>query len=143
MRSLLFAVLLVAAAPADDAAKKDLDRMQGDWAAESYVADGMALPDDDAQALFRTVKGDEYSVARYTKTIGKGRFTLDASKKPCCIDALSAAAPKGSKPILGIYELNGDTFRMCFAAPGKDRPTAFESKPGSGWTLVVWKREKK
>jgi uncharacterized protein (TIGR03067 family) len=137
-------LLLAADAPRDEAAMKDLERMQGDWAADSYVQDGMEVPRDDAQALFRTVKGNAYTVFRFSKAIGKGTFTLDATKRPRAIEARPAAA-KGAAPppVLGIYELDGDTLKLCFAAPGKERPAAFTSPPGSGHVLSVWKREKK
>src|SRR5713101_4046881 len=78
----LVIVLLVAAdSSKDDANKKDMAIMQGDWAAESMTKDGFKLPDDDAQALFRTVKGNDYTVYRYDKIAGKGSFTIDATKK--------------------------------------------------------------
>lgn len=125
-----------------EAAKKDLERMQGEWALESMIRDGERIPDDDAQALFRSVKGTEYTVSRYDKVAGKGTFALDAFKQPREIDIRPKTAAADAKPILGIYELNGDTLKMCYGQPGKPRPTAFESKEGSGITLTVWKREK-
>jgi len=48
-------------------------------------------------------------------------------------------ATKG-KTQLGIYELDGDKVKFCFAAPGKDRPTEFTADAGSLQTLSVWKR---
>jgi hypothetical protein len=57
-RSLLLAgalVVLLGRGDKGDANKKDLDRMQGDWAQVSMVVDGEKLGDDDAQALFRTI----------------------------------------------------------------------------------------
>jgi uncharacterized protein (TIGR03067 family) len=126
--------------PADES-KKELERMQGDWAADSYVSDGMKVPDDDAQALFRTIKGDAYTVFRFRKVAGQGTMKLDASKKPKAIDAFPAGST--GKPLLGIYEIDGDRLKLCFAGPGKDRPTAFTSEAGSGHTLSVWVREKK
>jgi uncharacterized protein (TIGR03067 family) len=136
-------VLVAAEAPRDEASRKDLEKMQGDWAATSYVRDGQKLPDDDAQALFRTVKGNAYTVFRYSKVIGKGTFTLDATKKPRAIDALPAGGPPGAKPLPGIYEWDGDGYKVCFAPPGQDRPTTFTAAAGSGHTLTVWVREKK
>jgi uncharacterized protein (TIGR03067 family) len=146
-RSLLLlvsaAVLLAAEQPSDEASKKDLERLQGDWVAVSITRDGEKFADDEAQALFRTVKGNEYTVSRFDKALGKGTFTLDATKKPKTID-VTAMTPKGkAPPILGIYEFEGDKWKFCYGAPGKARPTAFESKEGSQVTLTVWEREKK
>jgi uncharacterized protein (TIGR03067 family) len=137
------AVLLAAgAAKEDDASKKDAEKMQGDWAAVSMIQDGTKYPDDDAQSLFRTVKGDQYTVFHFDQPLAKWNFKLDATKKPKTIDV---AKPDDDKApaVLGIYEFDGDKFKLCIAAPGKDRPTEFESKAGSGHTLSVWVREKK
>jgi uncharacterized protein (TIGR03067 family) len=142
LAALTVALLLGADKPAD-ANKKDLERMQGDWVAASQVVDGEKSGDDEAQIIFRTVKDDTYTVSVFDKPIGKGTFTIDATKKPRTIDAKPATAEKDSPPLLGIYEIDGDTFRACFAAPGKERPKDFDCKAGSGHRLTVWKREKK
>jgi uncharacterized protein (TIGR03067 family) len=137
-------VLLLAAdaAKEDEASKKDAEKMQGDWAAVSMIQDGTKYPDDDAQSFFRTVKGDEYTVFHFDQPLAKWKFRLDATKKPKTIDVLKPDDDK-APAVLGIYEFDGDKFKLCVAAPGKDRPTAFESKEGSGQTLSVWEREKK
>ena len=72
--------------------------------------------------------------------IGKGTFKIDPAAMPKAIDSSPAADP--SKPILGIYEFDGDTLRVCNAPPGKPRPSDFEAKAGSGHTLTVWQPEK-
>jgi uncharacterized protein (TIGR03067 family) len=140
---LLGAVLLVAADKPADASKQDLEKLQGDWGVASQVIDGKKVADDEAQTLFRTVKGDAYTVFFYDKPIGKGTFTIDATAKPKTIDARPEAAPKDAPPLLGIYEIEGDTYRVCFAPAGKERPKDFKCPAGSGQTLTVWKREKK
>jgi len=45
--------------------------------------------------------------------------------------------------MLGIYELEPDSYKVCFAPAGKPRPTEFASTPGSGQILQLWKRQKK
>jgi uncharacterized protein (TIGR03067 family) len=138
----VFLLLCLVAAEKDDASKKDMDAMQGDWAAERMVRDGFAFPDDDAQAIFRTVKGDAYTMFRFRKKIGAGTFKLDATKTPKQIDATPTGGAKGMV-VRGIYKIEKGVLTICFAMPGKDRPTAFEAKEGSGHTLTVWKKEKK
>ena len=49
--------------------------------------------------------------------------------------------PTKGQTHLGIYEIDGDTFKSCFAAPGEKRPVLFESKAGDKQTSTVWKRK--
>jgi hypothetical protein len=42
---------------------------------------------------------------------------------------------------LGMYQVDGDTWKHCFALG--NRPTEFGSKEGSGVTYIVLKRVKK
>ncbi len=67
----------------------------------------------------------------------KARITIDPSKKPKTIDYDVIDGPTKGKRHLGIYELDGDTFKSCFGAPGAERPTDFTSKPGDGRTSTV------
>jgi uncharacterized protein (TIGR03067 family) len=93
--------------------------------------------------MFRSIKGDKYTVFRFDKARGKGTLKLDATKNPKTIDALPDGPAGKMGPILGIYEIDGDTLKLCFAAPGMERPKDFTCKAGSGHTLTVWMREKK
>jgi uncharacterized protein (TIGR03067 family) len=129
------------AAPSDPNAA-DLARMQGDWMVSSMIADGMKLPDEEAQSLFRTVEGDKYNVSRYAKRVGYGTFVIDATKSPATIDSTPATAdPK--KKILGIYQWDGERLQVCNAQLGFPRPKTFEAKLGTGHTMIIWEREKK
>jgi uncharacterized protein (TIGR03067 family) len=147
MRRWPFVLLVLALASGtegaeEDAAPENLKKMQGDWVVVSMEVDGMKVPDDDAMALFRTVKGDRYTVSRYRRVIGEGTMKLDATKRPRAIDARPAGDAGKAGAILGIYELDGKKLKLCFARPGMARPTEFRSKEGSGHTLTLWQREK-
>ena len=146
MRSvvLVLALSLLAGAEAakEDESKKDQEAIQGDWAQQSMVVDGAKVPDDEAQALFRSMKDNKYTIYQFKKVIGKGTFKLDASRKPKTIDATTTAGGR-SLTLLGVYELDGDSLKLCFAPPGKPRPSDFTSKKGSEHRLSVWEREKK
>lgn len=120
----------------------DLARMQGDWMVSSMITGGVKVEDEEAQALFRTIEGDKYKVARYSKVIGQGTFVIDATKSPPTIDS-SPANVDPKKKILGIYQWDGDRLQVCNAQLGFPRPKTFEAKFGTGHTMVIWEREKK
>ena len=140
---ILFLMALMAAMGDSDAdaTAKDLEKMQGDWAVVSVIRDGVKEEDDNAQSLFRTVKDHQYTVFLFDKPVGNGTFQIDATKKPKAIDSFPANL--AGKALLGIYQIEGDTIKTCYAPAGKDRPTEFSSKKGSGHTLMAWEREKK
>jgi uncharacterized protein (TIGR03067 family) len=69
---------------------------------------------------------------------------IDAAKKPKTIDTEVTAGDLKGNTIQGIYEIDGDTLRVCVVLPGKcERPTEFSGKAGSGCNLTIYKREKK
>jgi uncharacterized protein (TIGR03067 family) len=91
----------------------------------------------------RVAKDGETTISMSGQLYFKAKFSIDPTKKPKAIDYVMTDGPTKGKTHLGIYELDGDTVKFCFAAPGKDRPTEFTAKDGSQNTLSVWKREKK
>jgi uncharacterized protein (TIGR03067 family) len=133
-------VLSVGAAPREAIEADDLKKMQGDWMVASMTANGIKYPVEEAQALFRTIEGNNYQIFRYSKPFANGTFKIDPAATPKTIDSSPAADP--SKPLLGIYEFEGNAWRICNAQPGKPRPVDFEAKAGSGHTVTVWQPEK-
>ncbi len=140
-----FAVVLACTATrAEDmeSAKKDLAAIQGEWVMVSGSADGQPLPDEMRKQMKRVCKGDETTTTMGGQMYFKAKVTLDPSRTPKTIDyEMTDGFTKGKKQ-LGIYEIEGDTFKSCFGAPGAARPTNFTTKAGDGRTLSVWKREK-
>jgi uncharacterized protein (TIGR03067 family) len=135
-QTIILLTLLTSAA--DD---KDQEKVQGTWQRVSMVVDGKEVPAEDVKAQQLTIKGNRYTL-RIGKQSREGTLKLDSSKKPREVDIKSASGPNAGKVLKGIYELDGDTFKYCIAAPGKDRPTEFPSKPGTGQALAVNKRVK-
>jgi uncharacterized protein (TIGR03067 family) len=69
----------------------------------------------------------------------KARFVLDTSKTPHAIDYINLpAAPHAGKTQAGIYEITGNTLKICMAAPGKPRPSEFASTSGDGRSYTTW-----
>ena len=122
--------------------KDELAKFKGKWKGVSLVVDGKETPKADAEAMVLTVDGEKYSLKIGGEDV-EGMQKLDPSKTPKHMDAVrTKGAYKGDK-LVGIYELTDDSFKVCFAAPGKtDRPKEFKSEAGSGNRLYVFKREK-
>ena len=134
---------LAAGAAPDDAAKKDLGQMQGEWSMVSFEFDGRPSTPEDVKKGKRTCQGNETTLTSDGQLIFKAKFTLVPTKKPRAIDYRSLEGAWNGMSLLGIYEVEGDTLKFCLAEPGVDRPKEFSAKQGSRQILVVWKREKK
>jgi uncharacterized protein (TIGR03067 family) len=121
-------------------AKKDEERLQGTWLVVSGEHAGKPVPAEMVQGLRQTMKGNRLTVQSGTKTLGEGTFTLDPMKKPPAIDVELIEKDGKTKRGLGIYELDGDTLKLCMDP--KERPTDFKTKAGSEAKLTIYKREK-
>ncbi len=123
--------------------ERDLDRFQGSWSLDSAQRDGKKLPQEEVQKIKLTIQGNEFVLKKESVVVSRGTFTLDPTKKPKQIDETVTGGPNQGKVYPAIYEIGDDQHTICFAAAGKERPTAFSSEPGSGHLLQVWKRDKK
>jgi uncharacterized protein (TIGR03067 family) len=127
---ILVSVLALAAGAADAKPpapkdKSEIGKLQGAWAGDGLVW---------------VITGDE--VVEYRSAMGRtmtGKMRLDSTKKPKQMDLEFAATAKGrsSRPIHGIYEVKGETLRLCMASTfnprtktAVPRPERFESEVG-------------
>ena len=123
--------------------KVEMGRLQGEWSMVMGERGGQKLPDALVSTGKRVAKGNNLTVTVEGQTFMKATFAVNPSTKPKSIDYTITEGPdKGKKP-LGIYELNGDTVRFCFAVPGNGRPSKFSTSAEDGRTLSTWKRTKK
>jgi uncharacterized protein (TIGR03067 family) len=107
----------------------------------SAERDGKKTPDEEAKKIKLTIQGNNFVLRKDGVVVSEGTMTLDSSKKPKEVTETITAGPNKGKVFSAIYEIGDDQHRVCFAAPGKERPTEFSSV--SGQLLQVWRREKK
>jgi uncharacterized protein (TIGR03067 family) len=140
-RALLALTLTAAAAIGADPAKKDEDRLQGVWTVTAAEHDGKAL--DRIKGNTLTVKGSRFTIKTKSAEF-TGTFRLDPGKTPKAIDFQHESDVLRDKKWEGVYKLEGDELRICYAEAdsGKDRPVDFVTSEGSGLLLTVLKREK-
>jgi uncharacterized protein (TIGR03067 family) len=143
MKAKLLALLLVlplfgASAPKPDAIEEELKKFEGKWRLVSADLDGKEATPEQVKTTTLVVTGDKFTLKMGDET-HKGKFTIDPGKKPRTIDVEFTEGTLKDTKVLGIYEMEGDTRKSCFAPPNEDRPKDFSSGKGYNWT---WKRDK-
>jgi uncharacterized protein (TIGR03067 family) len=131
--------ILPCALAADEGKKVTTD---GDWEVVSVVANGEERPAS-AEKTVVTLKEGKFAVTQGGKAVRKGTYKENPKAKPMALDITQGDGPNKGKEAPAIYEVKGDTYRICLAAPGQPRGWAFESKEGSGHMLITYKRVKK
>ena len=71
----------------------------------------------------------------------EGELELDAAESPKHFTLTFTKGPEKGNVNPGIYELDGDTWRICIATRGGGRPKRFATKAGSGHALETLVRK--
>jgi uncharacterized protein (TIGR03067 family) len=136
---ILFACLLAgcgANQPATDG--DDTRAWQGTWKLASCVANGESQMAD----MQWIVNGDHYTIRLDGKSGGDPYpFKLDAKQKH--IDVNHHDTPKGTYggQLKGIYEIQGNSLKVCYDLKGQQYPRSFDAGRGSGRVLYQFRRE--
>ena len=131
--------------PQADAFTKELKAMAGTWRPISAENNGNKSPEDILKETrwIRDANG-KWAFQRGDKTVLEWTVRkIDATKRPKTIDVEVTAGPHKGMVYQGIYELDGDTLRICFAMPERtERPTEFSARKGSNSALSEFRRVK-
>lgn len=123
--------------------KADRDRLQGTWMAAAAEIGGRPSKGETTVVF----DGEQFRLLDGGKELARGTFALDEAKSPKWID-FKVPVPKGVDPadatvkvsLPGIYELDGDTFKLCWG--GDRRPTGFASKTPHQFFATYQRRAK-
>jgi uncharacterized protein (TIGR03067 family) len=132
-------------ARADDKAdvEKERQKFQGTWTIESSVTGATDIPADQLKEFILIFEGDKHTLKHGDKVFQVGTQKIDPSKSPKTIDVTMTEGPNKGAVMLGIYEIDGDTLKVCFDPEGKKRPTEFKTAASSPTFVNVHKRVKK
>ena len=126
-------VVLAAPIPKkDEKPKKDTEAIQGTWQLEKF--EGEDKPPVELSAIKLVFKEGKMSVSVAGRENQKGAYKLDETAKPKAIDLTKPGENRG------MYELDGDTLKICMVDDEKAaRPTEFTAT-GKRIMLFVLKR---
>jgi uncharacterized protein (TIGR03067 family) len=121
--------------------QNDQEALEGAWQMVSGKSNGNQVPDD-------LVRQTELVFAK-DKLTGKipgiersASYRIDPSHDPRWIDITVQGGPRNGKTFYGIYELEGDSLRLCLSRKtlSSDRPTEFVSTRSSDTELLELRR---
>lgn len=115
--------------------------LQGTWLPSAAELGGTAFPDEVRKTIKLAVQDDKYTVT-VGPAVDQGTLKLNPAATPKQLDITGTKGPNKGRTILGIYERDGDTLRICYDLSGKSRPTEFKTAEGTQLFLVTYTREK-
>ena len=118
----------------------DLDALQGTWLVTALEIDGMTVGAIPPGASI-TVSGARFTTAGMGAEY-EGDLELDGASQPKQFDLRFTTGPEKGNTALGIYELSGDSWKMCLTTHGGQRPVNFSTKSGTGHALQTLVRAK-
>ena len=134
----MLALLLTASACSG---KEDIELMDGTWLPVEGEMAGEPFPDEVLESLKLTMSDGKYT-AYVEGQLDTGTVKLDPTTEPKSMDVIGIQGPNQGRAFLGIYELKGDTLRICYDLTAGSRPAEFKTADGSSQFLVSYKREK-
>jgi RNA polymerase sigma factor (sigma-70 family) len=119
--------------------RTDAQRLQGVWQLVSLINDGDKAAEKEVRDVLLELTDTAFRSECAGALFRESTYTIDPTRDPRQLDFTS----RGDFPphlCQAIYRFEGDQLVLCYPRSGADRPARFESKPGSGLTLTLWKR---
>ena len=133
--------LTIGADPLDEAARKELKALEGEWVVQRIeTKDGKQEPVDD-ERISLTIKGAKWTFG----TVQEGEVVaLDPSTNPKLLDFKSVRKGREDTVNEAIYKVDGDTLIICiYQGKDKKRPTRLDKPTEANTVLWTLKKSKK
>jgi uncharacterized protein (TIGR03067 family) len=130
---------------ASDLSAEELKHLAGTWKPVSAENNGYKASEAELRGtLWTRDTAGKWVARRDGETLVEWSVkSIDAMTSPKSIDIEVAAGNYKGVVYKGIYELVGDTLRICFALPDRPvRPSDFWAGPGSVRALTEFERQK-
>ncbi|HTI70431.1 MAG TPA: TIGR03067 domain-containing protein [Candidatus Limnocylindria bacterium] len=117
----------------------DAKELEGLWKPSVAELGGQPMPEAVLKVISLKMEKGQYQVL-VGNSPDKGTYTIDPTAKPRGITVKGVEGANQGKTFPAIYELDGDTLRICYDLSGAKRPTEFKSPAGTKLYLVTYKR---
>jgi uncharacterized protein (TIGR03067 family) len=119
----------------------DAKAVQGKWKPVKAELAGQPMTDAVLKEISLKLDNGKYEVF-VGSAPDRGTYTVDSTSKPKSMTITGTEGPNHGRTFPAIYELKGDTLRICYDLSGAKRPTEFKSIAGTQFYLVTYARKK-
>ena len=116
-----------------------LRQLEGTWEFLDLELDGRAMPVNMVSSSRMLIDGDRFRMESPEANY-EGVFTIEVERVPHEIDIEFVEGPEAGNWSYGIFELDGDNFKLCLGLTGVSRPRSFTTSQGSGHALENLRR---
>jgi uncharacterized protein (TIGR03067 family) len=135
-------ILLAGVLASVDAEEANDDKaVQGTWTPAMAELSGQPYPDAELKTFVLKMHEGKYE-ASVAGQPDRGTYALDTKSTPKAMTIKGTDGPNKGKTFLCIYELSGDSLRVCYDLSGKKTPTEFATAKGTPLYLVTYTRKK-
>lgn len=135
--SLLIATIALGVfANVQEKTKQNEATLAGTWQAIEAELGGKPLPPEVVRTIKLILSAHEYQVGNDFGTV-----EINPDTTPASLIIKGTKGPNEGKTMLAIYELSGDTLRICYDLTGQKRPSIFATEAGTRQFLVRYKKE--
>jgi uncharacterized protein (TIGR03067 family) len=131
-------LLLAAGDPQENAVRQELENLRGRWKLISWGEEPMP---QEFQATLTFFLGDRYWIQLPDRDQGEGTYRIDPAFKPKTLDLTPGEGPHKWQTRRTVYELEGDTLRICFRDADSERPTELKTQRPEQ-VVLVFQRDK-
>lgn len=137
---LAFGVMLLLAFTVYAQDKKELEKIAGKWQPTMMQLGETKFTAEQIKQTTLIIEVDKYHV-NVSGQSDKGTLKLDPKAKPKSMDIVGTEGPNKGKSFPAIYEIEGDSLKICYALEGTKRPTEFKVS-GEKVLLVTYQKVK-
>jgi uncharacterized protein (TIGR03067 family) len=119
--------------------QNDLEKLQGTWNVTALESNGQQMPEITFSGATIVITGNQFR-STGMGAIYEGTLALDPTQKPKAFDMLFTAGHAQGVRHPGIYKLDGDSWTLCVATQGSERPQNFSTAVDSGLALETLQR---
>ena len=118
----------------------DAKAIQGKWKPTKAELAGQPMTDTVLKVISLKLDNGKYEVFVGDEP-DRGTYTVDSTTQPKSMTVTGTDGVNRGKTFPAIYELKGDTLRICYDLSGAKRPTEFKSIAGTKLYLVTYNRK--